>query len=226
MPKSRKRRSPRPDVPTYMRHKSGGRDRAFCYVAEDGKRRRVYLGSWGSPDSKRRFRALIAGHLSQDQPRNQPLRLDRNDGVTIEELVARFLVWAETHYVKHGRPTGSWQNMKEAAAPLLDLFRDEMAADFGPKKLRMVQTSMVESGLARRTVNSRIQRVRRIFKWGVAEVLAARQDQGTGKCSGRPGAHGEHQGRAQAHGAFAPSDGAGAVAHWNAPRGTCAVAVG
>ena len=43
MPKPRKRRSPKSEVPTYLRHKSGGRDRAFCYVVEDSARRRVYL---------------------------------------------------------------------------------------------------------------------------------------------------------------------------------------
>lgn len=38
--------------------------------------------------------------------------------VTIEELVAYFLVWGETHDVKHGKLTKNWAGMKAAAAPL------------------------------------------------------------------------------------------------------------
>ena len=101
MPKQRKRRSSKADVPAYMRHKSGGRDRAFCYVMEDGARRRVYLGPWGSAESKRRFRSLIGSHLSEDRPKNQARRVDRNDGVTVEELVARFLAWGETPFSRN-----------------------------------------------------------------------------------------------------------------------------
>ncbi len=34
MSKSKKRRGSAPDVPTYLRLNSGGRDRAFCYVKD------------------------------------------------------------------------------------------------------------------------------------------------------------------------------------------------
>jgi integrase len=159
--------SPAPQVPSYLCHESAGRKRAFCYVYEAGKRRRVYLGAWGSPDSKRRYRDVISTHLGERLPEAPSTR-----EITIEELVGRFLFWAESHYVKHGRPTGEWSNMKDAAAPLLELFRDEPAAAFGPKKLRMVRDQMLQTArFARRTINSRIQRVRRIFRWGVAEEL-------------------------------------------------------
>ncbi len=173
MPKLNKRRNAKSDVPTYQRHNSGGRDRAFCSVIEDGRSRRIYLGKWNSPESKRKFRALIRCYLSGDRPKNQAPGIGPDDGVTIEDLVARFLVWGETHYVKHGKRTKSWQGMKEAAAPLLDLFRDELVLNFGPKKLQMVQAQMVDLGLARKTVNSRIRKLRRIFRWGVAEEIVS-----------------------------------------------------
>ncbi len=57
-------------------------------------------------------------------------------------------------YVKHGKPTGEWNNMKHAATPLLALFRDEPAAVFGPKKLRMVRDEILAAGrFARKTIN-------------------------------------------------------------------------
>lgn len=159
--------SPARQVPSYLCHESAGRKRAFCYVYEAGQRRRVYLGAWGSPESKRRYRDLISVQLGEQLPAAPP-----NHEITIEELVGRFLFWAQSHYMKHGRPTGEWSNMKDAAAPVLELFRDEAAAAFGPKKLRTIRDHILQSGrFARRTINSMIQRVRRIFRWGVAEEL-------------------------------------------------------
>jgi len=157
------------NVPRYLCHDSGGRKRAFCYAYEDGKRRRVYLGTWNSPESKQRYLELLSPSLD-DQPEDR----ERNHhfAITIEELVARFLIWAKGHYVTHGKQTGKRDNMRDAAGPLLALFRDESASDFGPKRLRMVRDLMLRPGnLARRTINHRVQRIRRIFRWGVSEEL-------------------------------------------------------
>lgn len=154
-------------VPSYLCHEAGGRKRAFTYVYEEGQRRRVYLGAWGSAQSKRRYRDLLATQLGERLP--DPSKILE---ITIEDLVGRFLFWAQGHYVKHGQPTGEWNNLKDAAAPLLDLFRDEHAAAFGPKKLRMVRDHLLQSRrFARRTINTMVQRIRRIFRWGVAEEL-------------------------------------------------------
>ena len=158
-------------IPRYLCHDSGGRCRAFCYVYDQGRRRRVYLGAWNSPESKRRYRDVLSGHMD-GTPETAPAP-EATSSLTIADLVARFLSWATRHYVKHGRPTGEWNNLKEAAAPLLDLFRDETASAFGPKKLAVVRDHMLQSGrLARRTINSRVQRIRRLFRWAVAEELA------------------------------------------------------
>jgi integrase len=42
---------------------------------------------------------------------------------------------------------------------------------FGPKLLKSVQQAMVDDGLARSTINARINRIRRVFKWGVSERI-------------------------------------------------------
>lgn len=172
MPERNRNRRTAAKVPSYLRHRTATRDRAFCYVYQGTRRRRVYLGPWGSAESKRRYRHVISTHLL-DPAAPPSARLEQeNDGITIEELVARFLIWAETHYVKHGKPTGEWNNVKDAAAPLLALFRDEPAAAFGPRKLRSVRDEMLSTGrFARTTINGRVQRIRRIFRWGVQEEL-------------------------------------------------------
>jgi hypothetical protein len=42
---------------------------------------------------------------------------------------------------------------------------------FGPKLLKSVQQGMVDDGLSRSTINDRINRIRRVFKWGVSEQI-------------------------------------------------------
>jgi len=156
MPKRNRKNRSAAKVPTYLRHRTPNRDRAFCYIYEDKRRRRVYLGEWGSAESRRRFRQLISVHLRDPGVALSQSLEQEGDGITIEELAARFLAWAETHYVKHGKPTGEWNNMKDAAAPLLALFRDEPAAAFGPRKLRLVRDEILAAGrLARTTINGR-----------------------------------------------------------------------
>ena len=42
---------------------------------------------------------------------------------------------------------------------------------FGPLALKAVRQDMIQSGLARETINSRIVYLRTIFKWGVANEM-------------------------------------------------------
>ena len=61
MPERENRSAPR--VPKYPRYNAGGRDRAYCWIHDGvGKRRRVYLGKWDSPESKR-SREIVGRHL-------------------------------------------------------------------------------------------------------------------------------------------------------------------
>ena len=58
-----------------------------------------------------------------------------------------------------------------ALRPLRQLYGRTPANEFGPKKLKAVRQHMVESGLSRGVVNTRIGRIKRMFKWAVAEEL-------------------------------------------------------
>ena len=61
--------------------------------------------------------------------------------------------------------------IRYAAAVVRELFGPTPAAEFGPKKLRAVQQAMADRGWSRGTVNAQVERVRRMFKWAVAEEL-------------------------------------------------------
>ena len=62
--------------------------------------------------------------------------------------------------------------MVEALRPLRELFGNTPANQFGPKGLKTVQQHMVDKcDLCRNVVNRRIGRIKRFFKWAVAEEL-------------------------------------------------------
>jgi len=61
--------------------------------------------------------------------------------------------------------------MREALRPLRQLYGTTRAWDFGPKSLKAVRHHVVSQTLSRGVVNHRIGRIKRVFKWAVAEEL-------------------------------------------------------
>lgn len=61
--------------------------------------------------------------------------------------------------------------MREAIRPLRQLYGRTTASEFGPKALKAVRQHMVGQGLSRGVINHRIGRIKRVFKWAVAEEL-------------------------------------------------------
>jgi len=154
-------------LPSYCRHKASGQ----AVVTVDG--RDVYLGPYASPESEKRYEQVIARLLASRQ--SSTLRacgetIPRDD-LRIGELLVAYLEHADRYYRKNGRPTGEVPNIKDAVRQLADLYREDTVVDFGPTKLKTVRDAMVQSGLARKVVNARINRVRRVFKWGVENEL-------------------------------------------------------
>ncbi len=50
-----------------------------------------------------------------------------------------------------------------------ELYGTTPAKDFGPVALKAVRGTLVAAGFCRKLVNRRVGRVRRMFKWAVAE---------------------------------------------------------
>jgi hypothetical protein len=90
----------------------------------------------------------------------------------INELVVRYLQFAVTYYVHDGQPTGEVDNLKDAVGPLCLLYGSTAASAFGPKSLKLVREHLIQAGsISRGVINSRIDRIKRIFKWAVSEEL-------------------------------------------------------
>ncbi len=160
-----------PRIPTYRLHKPTGQ----AVVRLQG--RDIYLGKHGTESSRERYRRTIAEWLSTGTP--PVLARERKDapspefdGLTVAELILRFLRHAETHY-RHadGSPTGTARNFKDAIRPLRRLYGRTPAAKFGPKSLRALREEMTREGLSRTTINFRVGKIVQMFRWAVGEEL-------------------------------------------------------
>jgi integrase len=86
-------------------------------------------------------------------------------------MLIAYWQFAESYYSKDGEPTKELESMREALLPLRELYASTAASDFGPKSLKAVRQHMVDRGLCRNVVNRRIGRIKRVFKWAVAEEV-------------------------------------------------------
>ncbi|MBN2561143.1 MAG: tyrosine-type recombinase/integrase [Phycisphaerae bacterium] len=154
-------------LPSYRHHKASGQ----AVVTLSG--RDHYLGPYGSAESHAEYKRLIAEWLSAGQQspasfaRHEP---DKRD-VRIDELLLAYLHFAEGYYVKNGRPTCEVTNIKHAMEPLASLYGRMPIAGFGPAHLKTVRQRMIDADLSRKVINARVNRLRRVFKWGVENEL-------------------------------------------------------
>ena len=93
---------------------------------------------------------------------------------SVVDLIARYREHCEGYYRgPDGRPTSEVESIRLSLRVVRELYGLTAAADFGPLSLKAVRGRMVEAGLSRREVNKRVGRVKRMFRWAVAEELVA-----------------------------------------------------
>jgi integrase len=150
-------------APSYCLHKASGQ----AVVRIDGVDH--YLGKHGTPESRAEYDRLIAEWLGNGRRLAPP---SAADGLTVAELILSYWRWAECYYRdEHGEPGQELENVRSALKPLRRLYGHTQVAAFGPLALRAVQEDLAKAGLSRRVVNARVNRVRRVFKWGVSYQL-------------------------------------------------------
>lgn len=145
-------------IPRYRHHKTTGR----AIVRLDG--RDVYIGRFGSPESRQRYARIIA-----DLAAGRPVLPDDGPsvGATVGMLVDAFQRHAETAYAASNEA----DRYVTVQRLLLELDASTPAAAFGPRNLKRLRERLVASGHARSSVNRNIVRLRTMFRWGVAEGL-------------------------------------------------------
>lgn len=146
------------DVPSLRHHKARG----LAVVTLGGKD--FYCGKFGSPESRREYDRVVGEWLAAGRPQvvGAPHRL------TVAELLVRYMRFAEGYYLP---PSREIEGITLALRPLKEQYTHTLATDFGPLALRAVRDGWVRAGLARKHINSRVGKIRRLFKFAVSHEL-------------------------------------------------------
>ena len=153
-------------IPSYRLHKASGQ----AVVTISG--RAVYLGPYGSDDSRKKYAeqisAVAAGTVVDPLIKTE---VSNDPGLSIAELCSAFLSFAEKHYVKNGKQTdevGCYES-------LIDLLNEPFGLlpvdEFRPNQLRAVRELMIQRSWSRGYINRQINRLRHMVKWGVGRDL-------------------------------------------------------
>jgi integrase len=153
-------------IPPYRLHRGSGQ--AVVHVNGGD----VYLGVHGSPESKEKYQDIIrklrADHAKAEMEHVVRFHVD----ITVAELAAKYLPYAEGYYVKGGKPTSQIATIKNVVTKVLLAEHSHLeAVRFGPLALKKCRDAFVAHGLARTEVNRRVGLIRGMFKWGVAMEL-------------------------------------------------------
>ncbi len=162
-------------IPAYRRYKP----KNLGLVVLDGKQH--YLGRYGTPESVAEYNRLVQEWLTRASAPPPAAPVEKADAAAsnddassplVNEVIVAFLEHAEGHYVRpDGSRTGEFENLRAALKPLRRLYGYTPAASIGPLALRAVRDAMIRDGLSRSTINSRINRIRRVFRWAASLEL-------------------------------------------------------
>jgi hypothetical protein len=160
-------------LPKYALHKPTGQAR----VKLNGKT--VYLGAYGSAESKRRYAEFVARIEDPDQPAQggtkevapSPPTAIPVAPLLVGEVALRFFEHAKVYYRRNGKPTGEHVTIRACLRPLTGRFGDLPAIEFGAAKFKLVREDMIALGWARSTVNKACGIIKRLFRWAAQEEI-------------------------------------------------------
>ena len=149
-------------IPKYRHHKPSGQ--ALVQI----RGRRTYLGKYGSEESKEKYRRLIAEYVSGD---GEVAAVEPKAELTVNEVILLYFRYAETYYMKNGKPTDEVAALRAILRRLRSLYGRTPTSEFGPKAFKILRESLIHEGLSRKYINDCMARVRRMFRWAAAEEL-------------------------------------------------------
>ncbi|MEE8106176.1 MAG: site-specific integrase [Planctomycetota bacterium] len=133
-----------------------------AYILRDGKRH--YLGAFFDVDGKtfspeteeRARRWILEGRAGGGSAPHS---------ISVAELIDRYLDYVEVRYVKHGEPSSEQECIRYSLQPLNEIYGTLRAAKFEPMSLEAIQRHHIGRGRARSTINARVNRIKRMFRW-------------------------------------------------------------
>jgi integrase len=152
-----------PSIPSYRFHKASGQ----AIVTLAGKDH--YLGPHGTDESKDDYRRRVKEWLSDGAPRVSSRR-----DLNVDDVLAEFVPYAEQQY---GSSLGRSNEYRNWYRPAIRALRREYGGcslhQLSAASLKVVREAMVEEGLAITTINGRVKRIQRIFRWAAARQLVS-----------------------------------------------------
>jgi integrase len=146
--------------PKYRRHKSG---QARVTIAG----RDVYLGKFGTPESKRAYDRVIAEWLASGRSELFGVPDDR---LTIAHVLLAYLKHCRTYYGTES--SSEYHRVKPVAKALKDLYGASIAAEFGPLQAKAVLEHLKRSGDRSRSYLAKLlAMLKRFFSWAATENL-------------------------------------------------------
>lgn len=146
------------EVPALTLHRPSGRAR----VRIDG--RDHYLGPYGSVQAREAYEEFIGEWLARQDVTRFAL--------TVDELALAYSAHADDYY-RHsdGTPTREAENIRIALRTIIRLYGRTRVREFGPKDLKAVRNELIRAGSTRSYINGVVGKIKRMFKWGVAEEM-------------------------------------------------------
>lgn len=106
--------------------------------------RDIYLGPFGSTESKQAYARFIAEHYGNGEPPS--LTIPTGEKLSVAALVVKYDDFARSYYVKNGVPTDERYAIKAAVGPLVRLYGETPADEFSPKRLKAVRDQIIADG--------------------------------------------------------------------------------
>ncbi len=164
-----------PKIPSYRKRKDRSQALVTLTDAVTKCRRDYWLGEYDTPESRERYHRLIAEWEARGRrlpPADfQDPAAPHASGVTISEVIHAFWQHARAY-----ADEGELRSIQTVLRLMRKYFGSSPACEFGPKKLRWLREQMIRGEdlsrpWSRKYINVQVQRIRRVLKGAVAEVL-------------------------------------------------------
>lgn len=150
-------------IPSNRRHSATGQ----AVVTLEG--RDYYLGGYGSEVSRVEYDRLVAEYLANG--RHRPPDPEEVPALTVSQVILRYWEFADVYYVDGEKKSPEWYHIRTALRVVRKLYGRTPAPEFGPLALKACRNEFLARDQNRRTINQNVGRLKRMFKWAVANEL-------------------------------------------------------
>jgi integrase len=137
------------------------------------------LGEAGSDESQVRYQQVVSEYEASGRPAYFGLP---TDNLTVLQMIRYYESFARRYYGSGSRNQGE---VTLDAVRYLAMYHNMLAREFGPLQLQAARMRMARAGCCRNYCNDATKRIKRVFRWAVAQrLIPAEVAHGLGAVSG------------------------------------------